>query len=674
MRQRSTVAEAATPFCAVVGQFGLRSALLLVAVDPTIGGVLIRGEPGTGKSTSVRSLQSLLPPLDVVEGCDFNCDPAEPARWCDACAERQAEIGQLPVAQRPVPIVTLPLGATEDRLLGTLDLDSALNEGRRRLAPGIMAEVNRGFLYVDEVNLAADHLMDAMLDAASSGVHHIERDGVSVTHPARFALIGTMNPGEGGLRPQILDRFGLSIEAEAILDPLLRTRVLARHLELERSPDRLQHYRSLDRGLAERVVKARAALPDVVVPDRLIGEIAGVTARLGISSHRADLVILWAAIASAALAQRWEVTVQDVALAASLALPHRTDDHVDVPAEIAAHLFPGEEAFSVEDFMQTNGRLWLLSDDDEEDPPSGGDDGARSDPPGGGSRSGGSRFGPGDSAAPHPVAVELAAGDGDLGVRLNFSAQQAAGPDVLLTGLRRASTALMIRGIGHTGGAPSRTLRTRLGSVAFVPTIVAATVGRLVGDAQQSLRVQPADVVRTVRTGRPAIGLIIVLDASWSMAMDGTFARARALSGAILRATRRGDRVALVIASGRSAYVAAPFRRQSAPVAEFVSSLRPRGRTPLLDGVELALSLCADRWSYAGCAMPVVLVVTDGRDNLRESADSESGRIATLSAVARRRRVPGAILALRGGGETRFVRLVAERLGWQIRDLAGEVA
>ncbi|GAA4263448.1 VWA domain-containing protein [Dactylosporangium darangshiense] len=682
MRQRDAgSAGGGPPFSGMVGQLSLRTALLLTTVDPTIGGVLIRGEPGTGKSTAVRSLRSLLPPIDVVEGCEFNCDPAVPAQLCEACLARRDDGGQLPVVQRPVPMITLPLGATEDRLLGTLDLEAALHDGRRRLSPGILAEVNRGFLYVDEVNLAADHLMDAMLDAASSGVHHIERDGVSVTHAARFSLIGTMNPGEGGLRPQILDRFGLSIDVEAIRDLRLRVRVLVRHLELERSPERRRRYQALDRDLAERVVKARAVLPGVTLPDRLLTEIGSLTAGLGVASHRADLVILRAASACAALGLRTEVTARDMALAAVFALRHRTSDACELLAEIVARLLPSEDLASVEDLLRANGEPWPTLDGGE-DPPDGGvdgpDGGGRLDPPDGGGNgvaggSGGPKYVLADDAEPHVGVVEARADGGGLTRPLTFPGHHAAVTATPLARLGAAASTLVIEAEGRTGGSPGRTSRAAHGLVAMVPTIVAATLRLLASGVGRSellpLRLRSTDLVRSVRTGRPSVGLVIVLDASWSMAMDGTFARARALLCEVLDATRRGDRTALVVVGGRRAHVAVPFSRQTRQAADLIMSLRPKGRTPLVDGVQRALSLCADRWAYSGCATPLVLVVTDGRDNLHDGAAGDRTRIAALAAAAHRLGVPGAILALRGGGETRFVRLVAEQLGWQIHEL-----
>lgn len=675
---------AAAPFSAMVGQLGLRTALVLVTVDPMIGGVLIRGEPGTGKSSAVRSLRSLLPPIDVVDNCEFNCDPAEPARLCPTCLARRDDGRPLPVARRPVPMITLPLGATEDRLLGTLDLQNALQEGRRRLSPGILAGVHRGFLYVDEVNLAADHLMDAMLDAASSGVHHIERDGVSMTHAARFSLIGTMNPGEGGLRPQILDRFGLSIDVDAILDPRRRSRVLARHLEMERSPERQRHYRAVDRNLAQRVVKAQLMVPDVSVPDRLLTEIASLTARLGVSSHRADLVILRTATAFAALALRGEVTDRDVATAALFALNHRTDDSDELASEVA-RLLGGQDVTSVQDLLRASGEPWQALDPDD-DPPSAGDapvDGPPRRSGGNGSDgngSGGVGYLP-SGAARHTVAPDVAphigpaqpqADVGGLSMPLTMPGRHGAVTDTPLARLgTAASSTLVLRAQGRAAGSTGPTSRARPGLFAMMPTIVAAALRMLDAGAHTTellpLRPRPTDVMRTTRIGRPNVGLVLVLDASWSMAMDGTFALARTLLCDVLDATRRGDRTALVVVGGRSAYVAAPFGRQTGPTAKLIMSLRPRGRTPLLDGVQRALSLCADRWTYRGCATPVVLVVTDGRDNLGDGTVGDVTRVAALAATARRLRVPGVIVALHGRA-TRFVRLIGERLDWQIHE------
>jgi Mg-chelatase subunit ChlI len=308
------------PFTAVVGQERLKRALLLNAVNPAVGGVLVKGASGTGKSTAVRGLAELLPEIDVVADCPYSCDPAAP---CEACRARG---GELPVARRRRRIVDLPLNATEDRVAGTVDIAKALREGERALEPGLLAEANRGILYVDEINLLDDHLTDVLLDAAALGVNVVEREGVSVSHPARFLLVGTMNEEEGELRPQIADRIGLEVEVEALREPQARAEVTRRREAFTADPDALRaQFSAAQEELAERVSTAERLLPKVAVPDRLYTAVARLVVSAGVESHRADVTILESAKALAVLGGRREVSEENVVEAAALALGHRLE-------------------------------------------------------------------------------------------------------------------------------------------------------------------------------------------------------------------------------------------------------------------------------------------------------------------------------------------------------------
>jgi len=312
------------PFTAIIGQEELKRALLLNAVDPGLGGVLIRGERGSGKSTAARALAALLPPIRVVEGCRFHCDPDQPATWCTECRTRAAESGTLPATQIPTPFVNLPLAATEERVVGTLDIEQALQQGRRRFQPGLLAAAHRGVLYIDEVNLLEDHLVDLLLDVAAMGVNYVEREGVSFQHPARFILVGSMNPEEGDLRPQLLDRFALVVDVRGLPNPMLRAQIMERHLAFERDPEGFYaEWEPRERALRQRILAARRALPQVRHTEADLLTIAGLTTHFGVEGHRADLVILRAARAHAALEGRDTLTSDDILQAAALALPHR---------------------------------------------------------------------------------------------------------------------------------------------------------------------------------------------------------------------------------------------------------------------------------------------------------------------------------------------------------------
>jgi Mg-chelatase subunit ChlI len=334
------------PFAAIVEQERLKQALLLNAVHPAVGGVLIAGPAGTGKSTAVRGLAELLPEIDVVADCHFSCDPADP---CPSCRSRGEE---LPVGRRRRRIVDLPLNATEDRVAGTVDIARALREGERALEPGLLAEANRGILYVDEINLLDDHLTDILLDAAALGVNVVEREGISIAHPARFLLVGTMNEEEGELRPQIADRIGLRVQVEAVLDPDARAEIARRREAFTGDPGSFAAaWAQAESDLAAEVAEAERLLPEVRVPDHLYPAVGRLTVKAGVSSHRADVTILECSKAAAALAGRGDVTVDDVVDAAALALGHRLPvDPFAPPPSLEPHLVRRlmDEALEVE--------------------------------------------------------------------------------------------------------------------------------------------------------------------------------------------------------------------------------------------------------------------------------------------------------------------------------------
>lgn len=317
------------PFTAIVQQERLTRALLLNAVNPAVGGLLVVGTSGTGKSTAVRGLAELLPEIEVVADCPFSCDPARREAQCASCRERAAAAAAgdgpaLPVAWRRRRIVDLPLNATEDRVAGSVDIGRALADGVKALEPGLLAEANRGILYVDEINLLDDHLVDILLDAAALGVNTVEREGVSIAHPARFLLVGTMNPEEGELRPQIADRIGLHVDVAALADRFQRAEILRRREAFTLDADAFAaRWTGEQDALAARLEVAVGLLREVRVPDDLYPAIGSLVVAAGVQSHRADVTILECAKASAALAGRAEATIEDVVEAGALALGHR---------------------------------------------------------------------------------------------------------------------------------------------------------------------------------------------------------------------------------------------------------------------------------------------------------------------------------------------------------------
>ncbi len=302
----------------------MKTALLLNAVDPAIGGVLISGQKGTGKSTAVRALAHILPQIDVVQGCPYNCDPADERLMCPSCRERFRPGESLPTVSRPMPLVELPLSATEDRVIGTLHVEQILATGERRFEPGLLAAANRGILYVDEVNLLDDHLVDILLDAAASGVNLVEREGISFVHPARFMLVGTMNPEEGELRPQFLDRFGLSLTVAGESEAMQRRRVVSRRIAFDLDPEGFAaDYADDEELLSTLVDRARARLPQVVVSDEMLGRAVALAQEVKAQGHRADIGIVKTARALAAFLEEDEVRLDHIREAARFVLPHR---------------------------------------------------------------------------------------------------------------------------------------------------------------------------------------------------------------------------------------------------------------------------------------------------------------------------------------------------------------
>ncbi len=312
------------PFTAIVGQERMKRSLILNAIDPQIGGVLIRGERGTAKSTTARGLAALLPEIEVVEGCRFGCDPNQPTFLCTECQERLQKEGRLPVVRRRISFVDLPVSATEDRVVGTLDIEQAIKKGERHFEPGVLAAANRGMLYVDEINLLDDHVVDLLLDSAAMGVNVVEREGISFQHPARFILVGTMNPEEGDLRPQLLDRFAHAVDIEGIPDARSRVEIVRRRLAYDQDPEGFYaQWREEEEKLSREIEQARVRLPLVHYTDRDLYLIANLTASFEVDGHRADIVILKTALANAAFEGRLEINERDILIGAELALPHR---------------------------------------------------------------------------------------------------------------------------------------------------------------------------------------------------------------------------------------------------------------------------------------------------------------------------------------------------------------
>ncbi|MFE7440569.1 putative cobaltochelatase [Streptomyces chartreusis] len=605
------------PFTAVVGQDDLRLALLLNAVSPAVGGVLVRGEKGTAKSTAVRALSALMPEVPVVPGCRFSCDPGAPD---PACPDGPHEAGAFQA--RPARMVELPVGASEDRLVGALDIERALAEGVKAFEPGLLADAHRGILYVDEVNLLHDHLVDLLLDAAAMGASYVEREGVSVRHAARFLLVGTMNPEEGELRPQLLDRFGLTVEVAASREPDQRVEVVRRRLAYDDDPGAFAaRWADEERTVRQRIVAARELLPSVRLGDGALRQIAATCAAFEVDGMRADIVMARTATALAAWAGRTDVLAEDVRQAALLALPHRRRRN---PFDA-----PGLDEDKLDETLEEFGG----SEDEDPDP---GPDG----PGGGGGQPPQSDDGPqgGDTAA-RPEAGEdgepQGSGAGEqTPVRASepFRAKALSVPGVGEGGAAgRRSRARTEHG-RTTGARRPRGTLTKLHLAATVQA--AAPHQRARGRSGRGLVVRRDDLRQAVREGREGNLVLFVVDASGSMAARQ---RMGAVKGAVLSllldAYQRRDKVGLVTFRGSAADVALPPTSSVDAAAARLESLPTGGRTPLAAGLLKAHEVLRVERLRDPARRALVVLVTDGRATGGPEPVALAGRAARLFAA-----------------------------------------
>ncbi|GLF98674.1 putative cobaltochelatase [Streptomyces yaizuensis] len=621
------------PFTAVVGQDDLRLALLLNAVSPRVGGVLVRGEKGTAKSTAVRALAALLPPVDTVTGCRFSCDPADPDPRCpDGPHDGTAVVG------RPARMVELPVGASEDRLVGALDIERALAEGVKAFEPGLLADAHRGILYVDEVNLLHDHLVDVLLDAAAMGASHVEREGVSVRHAARFLLVGTMNPEEGELRPQLLDRFGLTVEVAASREPEQRVEVVRRRLAYEDDAASFaDRWAGAEEELRERIRVARALLPSVVLGDGVLRQIAATCAAFEVDGMRADIVMARTATALAAWAGRTEVLAEDVRQAALLALPHRRRRNpFDAPGLDEEKLDRTLDEFAEQEQEPEPAQEQKQEQEQGQEPQEGPEDpDPDTDPDGGGGGPGGGGGGVPPQRDPNGPAAEQ--DPQEQQAQPADSTDGAPAPQGPGGGREQQAVAaaepfrtriLSVPGIGEgaagrrsrarsehgrtTGSRLPRGPLTRLHLAATVRA--AAPYQRARGRGGPGLVVRRDDLRQAVREGRESNLVLFVVDASGSMAARR---RMSAVKGAVLSllldAYQRRDKVGLVTFRGREAELALPPTSSVDAAAARLERLPTGGRTPLGAGLLKAHDVLRVERMRDPSRRPLLVVVTDGR-------------------------------------------------------------
>ncbi|WP_018640074.1 VWA domain-containing protein [Parafrankia elaeagni] len=654
------------PFSALVGLDELRLALLLNAVSPAVGGVLVRGEKGTAKSTAVRALASLLPAVTVVAGCRFSCDPQAPAPQCPDGPHPS------PTAlTRPARLVELPVGASEDRVTGALDLDRALAEGVTALRPGLLAAAHRGVLYVDEVNLLADHLVDVLLDAAALGVAQVERDGVSVRHPARFWLVGTMNPEEGELRPQLVDRFGLTVTVAASRDPAVRAQVIRRRLAFDADPVGFTAaWEGHEAQLAARIADARDRLAGMVLADAAVDAVAAVCAACDVDGMRADVVLARTAMAVAAWEGREEVLADDIRVAARFVLPHRRRRG---PFDAPGAADDTGLTQTVDDALRDR----ISPPDGDDDGPGGGGGGGAPGPPGGGQRwptqtphpdqpsstepagagsagAGGGQSSAGGAASPpagglpagaHPDRGPTGDGTGNAG-NGDGSAPAgagAAGRQVARSGREPGSGQGAATGTVGAAGAPFRPRLLQVAGVgagaagrrsaaggprgavtgagADAPGLhvtatlrAAAPHQRLRGRTGPGLVLTPADRRGPHRRGREGNLVLFVVDASGSMAARTRLRHvATAVMSLLVDAYQRRDRIGMITFRGVGAQVVLAPTSSVEVGARRLAGLATGGRTPIAAGLDAAAGVLRAEARRDPHRRPLLVLVTDGR-------------------------------------------------------------
>ncbi|HDS62608.1 MAG TPA: putative cobaltochelatase [Methanofollis liminatans] len=587
------------PFTAIVGQDEMKKALILNAINPRIGGVLIRGEKGTAKSTAVRALAELLPEIEVSEGCPFNCNPASAHEMCEACIEK-AQNGGIAVKNRQVRVVDLPLGVTEDRLCGTIDIERAIKEGVKAIEPGILAGVNRGVLYIDEVNLLDDHVADVLLDAAAMGVNVVEREGISLAHPARFILIGTMNPEEGELRPQLLDRFGLQVSVEGIEDVGKRMEIVKVAEAFEASPAAFSASCDIEQArIREQIQHAQDLLPQVTISDDLLEVVVSTCVQMGVRTHRAEITVVRTAKTIAAYNGRSEVTTEDIREAMELALPHRMRRK---PFEE-----PKIDQDRLNEAMQNAEQQQKQQDTQEQQSPETSpqrqpeESGERQEPP--------------EPPLPRegePEERTFAIGSPIDPKRITMPERRDRLRRRNLRG-RRVETL----SAGNAGAVISSRYPTGTRDIALDATLRAAAPYQRRRDRKGlAVAIRDGDLRERVRVGRVSTSCIFVVDASGSM---GAEKRMEAAKGAVLSmlldSYQHRDRIGLVAFRGTEADLLLPLCSSVDLARKRLEEMPTGGRTPLQAGLSKGLEALLNERRKNGEIVPMMVLISDGRAN-----------------------------------------------------------
>ncbi|RJP67368.1 MAG: VWA domain-containing protein [Candidatus Abyssobacteria bacterium SURF_17] len=635
-KRREASGRVIYPFTAIVGQEQLLLALLLNAINPSLSGVLVRGEKGTAKSTAVRALADLLPDVEVVADCPFGCHPRDKGRMCLSCRERLSGRAELKTEQRKVQVINLPIGATEDRVVGSIDFEHALREGQKRIETGILASANRNILYVDEVNLLDDHIVDLLLDTAVTGINIIEREGISFAHPAEFALVGTMNPEEGELRPQLLDRFGLCVSIESIPDAESRVMVIKRREEFDSDPPGFsQKWARRQESLRTRIRRARELLPRTFIPEKTRAFIAQICLLNQVDGHRADIYIEKTAKTIAAFNHRLVPTLEDLSQAAALVLPHRSR-RTDLPKKTLEdfHRMLAEELAREEGHSSERQR----SDDEDSSPVQVDADQMVTDEDsefeeGDGASSSKATGDTSDLNAPDSAArlepgtdSEMLGNQGEVDGqrcrdRLFGVGETFRVPPLLLDrdrNVRKKSGRRMpTKTLRKTGRYVRSTAERRNDDLAFDATIRAAAPhqkNRVRRDV--AIAIEESDIREKVREMKAGSLMLFVVDASGSMGTRLMTETKAAMISLLLDAYQKRDKVALVTFKGDSAEVLLPPTNSIDLAKKLLEDLPAGGKTPLGHGLLKAHELLINHLRRDSQTTPLMVLISDGEANV----------------------------------------------------------
>lgn len=659
------------PFTAIVGQEKLQKGLILNAVNPKISGILIRGEKGTAKSTAVRALAALLPEIEVVWGCRYNCDPHNFNRLCESCSARIKAGQVLETSLRQVQVIELPVSATEDRVVGSLDFEYAIKHGRPRFEAGILAKANRGIIYIDEVNLLDDHIVDVLLDAAAMGINVVEREGISYSHPAEIILVGTMNPEEGELRPQLLDRFGLCVQVEGVKDPQTRVEIIKRREEFDADPLEFGYrWEREEQRLKERIVSARQILPQTNISSDLIKLAACLCMRENVAGHRADILLVTTARTIAAWNERTEVKEEDIYEAAELVLLHRSreappsspeqpetrEEEQETPEQDnneQADLPPEQEDAEPEESEQQEGEEHTEGQEHEEQK-QGTEQEQNSPPP----------------ASPlekiftvgQPFTVRRISNERDRILR------QGSG--------RRSRTQTASR----AGRYVRSTMQRRNNDIAFDATMRSAAPHQVYRCRENvAIAIETGDIREKVREKRIGNLLIFVVDASGSMGAQQRMVETKgAILSLLLDAYQKRDKIGLIAFRGNTAEVLLPPTNSVEMGQKLLEELPTGGKTPLSAGLYKAYEVANANLYKDPNISPLLIIITDGKGNVSMGADKSLVEVQKMARVIQEEeRIKTLVIDVEKDGLITFglARKLAQTLGgdyYKIDDLKAD--